>query len=49
MKTSKEIWAKIDELEFNAQRTRSKTEKENLRCKIDALLWVLGDESGKPI
>lgn len=54
MKTYFEITSKIDELMDrmnNAIHDDSMTpaELENLCNQIDALLWVIGDNSGKPI
>jgi len=49
MKTANEIQEKIRELMEKAGKKPRGAEKEELYCNIDALLWVLGDESGKPI
>ena len=49
MKTSSEIHEKICELMDKASAARHTDEHEQLCCKIDALLWVIGDESGLPI
>ena len=56
MKSEREIRAKIDELfaKLDAVEARSFVirgggEAEAIRCNIDALLWVIGDCSGKSI
>ena len=50
MKTEREIQEKIDELMEKANTMRRGTsEREEVLCNIDALLWVLGDQSGKAI
>lgn len=52
MKTWAEITEKIDEL-MEKQRelyaNHEDWEREKVCNQIDALLWVIGDESGKPI
>ncbi len=49
MKTYNEIIRKIDELMEKAKNITDSDEKEALYNQIDALLWVIGDTSGKPI
>jgi hypothetical protein len=55
MKTANEIRQKIDEYmeKINGmgegQGMMTDIEKENYCCIVDALLWVIDDNSGKPI
>ncbi len=49
MKSYNEIRSKIDELMEKAENITDSDEKEALYNQIDALLWVIGDMSGKPI
>ena len=58
MKTEREIWEKIEEIETKIEEEKKtwccdlyKKQRriEDHKCAIDALLWVVGDESGKPI
>jgi len=50
MKTEREIQEKIDDLMDKASsKPKGSAEREGILCNIDALLWVIGDESGKPI
>ena len=49
MKTEREIREKIDELMRKAATIGTAEDKEEILCNIDALLWVLGDQSGKAI
>lgn len=49
MKTEKEIREKIEELMEKAANSSMVDEHEAICNNIDALLWVIGDESGKPI
>ncbi len=49
MKSNDEIRSKIDELMEKAENTTDSDEKEALYNQIDALLWVIGDTSGRPI
>ena len=49
MKTEREIRAKIEELIDRADRKPYGADSEELLCNIDALLWVIEDESGKAI
>ena len=55
MKSEREIRDKIDELFVKLEDVRHiyddehEARAEELRCNIDALLWVIGDRSGKPI
>ena len=49
MRTEREIWEKLDEYATRARGTTCEDEKEILLTVVDTLLWVLGDESGKPI
>ena len=44
-----EIQKKIDEYMEKLDNRLDGNEKEQICCIIDALLWVIGDESGKPI
>lgn len=53
MKTSTEIKNKIDRLfealypdTFEATNEKDLERAEQVKCQIDALLWVLGDRSG---
>jgi len=46
MKTRWEIMEKINEY---MEKVDNGTDTENDLCIIDALLWVIGDASGKPI
>ena len=51
MRTEKEIQEKIDAL-MEVKRNMLSTyveRREEILCQIDALLWVLGDESGLPL
>lgn len=49
MKNEREIRAKIEELMNRADRKPYGADQEEILCNIDALLWVIGDQSGKPI
>lgn len=52
MKTWSEVTTKIGELmekERELYENDEDWESEKIRNQIDALLWVIGDESGKPI
>jgi len=49
MKTEREIQEKIDELMRKAATIGTAEDKEEMLCNIDALLWVIGDTSGKQI
>lgn len=49
MRTTNEIKQKIDEYIEKTMRTENADDRENLYHVIDALLWVIGDESGAPI
>ena len=56
MKSEREIREKIDYLFRKLERVERKSfvigggaEAEEIRCNIDALLWVIGDRSGKAI
>ncbi len=49
MKSNDEIRSKIDELMKKVKNITDSDEKEALYNQIDALLWVIGDTSGKPI
>ena len=56
MKTENEVRQKIDELFARLDRVEERSfvihgcgEAEEIRCNIDALLWVIGDQSGKAI
>ena len=52
MKTTREIHEKIEELmdkERELYAHHEDWESEKICNQIDALLWVIGDESGKPI
>ncbi len=50
MKTSREIHEKIDELLDKISKMSDTDEEQEFICnQIDALLWIIGDESGKPI
>ena len=49
MRTIDEIKKRIDNLMmFEAIEANEET-AERMRCQIDALLWVIGDESGAPL
>lgn len=49
MKNINEIKSRIDRLmEFESIETNEET-AERMRCQIDALLWVIEDESGAPL
>lgn len=59
MKTEREIWEKIEKIEISMGELKrmcrgctkefTNNKLEPYRCMIDALLWVVGDESGNPI
>ena len=50
MKTWGEIHAKISELMDKTRTMNGNSEEKEAICnQIDALLWVVGDQSGKPI
>ena len=49
MRSDNEIRRKIDELMETAKNSVDPNEEEALCNQIDALLWVIGDRSGKPI
>ena len=49
MKNANEIKEKIDEYMNKIADMPEGEEKENFCNIIDALLWVIGDSSGKPI
>ncbi len=49
MRSNNEIRNKIDELMEKIKNITDSDEKEALYNQIDALLWVIGDTSGKPI
>ena len=50
MKTEREIREKIEELMKDAQKSPYILEEREAKYnQIDALLWVIGDKSGKPI
>ena len=56
MKTSTEIRNKIDRLfdaiypdTFEATNDKDIERAEQVKCQIDALLWVIGDRSGAPL
>lgn len=50
MKREREVWDKINELSKKLSKVkRNGRRAEEIMCNIDALLWVIGDESGKPI
>lgn len=54
MKSEREIRDKLDELFERLDKIRhsdgnDESEYEGVCCNIDALLWVIGDRSGKPI
>lgn len=49
MKTWSEIHEKISELMEKESNMTNPEEKQNICNQIDALLWVIGDNSGKPI
>lgn len=54
MKSEREIRDKLDELFEKLDKIRhldgnNEPEYEGVCCNIDALLWVIGDRSGKPI
>ena len=50
MKTRQEIERKISELMEKISGMSSSSEQyENICNQIDALLWVIGDRSGKPV
>lgn len=49
MKTEREIWNMIDANMEYAKNEESEEEKEAAYNQIDALLWVLGDRSGKSL
>ncbi len=49
MKSNNEIKSKIDELMEKVKNITDSEEREALYNQIDALLWVIGDTSGKPI
>ena len=49
MKTGNEIRAKIDEYFEKLYKAKDEAERENIYHVIDALLWVIGDNSGAPI
>lgn len=49
MRNTDEIKRRIDNLmSFEAIEANEET-AERMRCQIDALLWVIGDESGAPL
>lgn len=49
MRSTDEIKRRIDNLmEFEAIETNEE-HAERMRCQIDALLWVIEDESGAPL
>ena len=47
MKTDNEIRAKIGEYFGKIAVAADREQRENYCCVVDALLWVIGDESGK--
>lgn len=54
MKSEREIRNKIDEYmeklnQVKHDNTADSNKEEEICCIIDALLWVIGDESGKAI
>lgn len=49
MKTRNDITTKIDELMELLTTERDPIKHENICCQIDALLWVIGDNSGKAL
>ena len=49
MRTTSEIKEKIDEYITKAMRENDPDKRENLYHVIDALLWVIGDQSGAAI
>ena len=49
MRTTSEIKQKIDEYIEKSMHAKSADDRENIYHVIDALLWVIGDESGAPI
>lgn len=56
MKSEKEIREKIDELFSKLESVENRCfvisgagAAEAIKCNIDALLWVIGDESGRKI
>ena len=49
MKSEQEIQDKISEMMDKLRSIKDKAQHEALCNNIDALLWVIGDESGKPI
>ena len=56
MKTEREIREEIDRLMNKLSYVKRHSfvigggaEAESIECSIDALLWVIGDRSGKPI
>lgn len=49
MRTTNEIKQKIDEYIEKSMHVENADDRENLYHVIDALLWVIGDESGAPI
>jgi hypothetical protein len=49
MRSTSEIKQKIDEYIEKTMRETDAEKRENLYHVIDALLWVIGDQSGAPI
>ena len=49
MKTREEIYDKIREYDEMAKAATNEERKERLYIIIDALVWVVGDNSGAPI
>ena len=49
MRTRNEITSKIDKLLSLLENERDIEKHENICCQIDALLWVIEDESGAPL
>ena len=51
MRTESDIHAMLDKLDKRRRQAlpRGDVEAEELACMMDALLWVLGDKSGKNI
>ena len=49
MRTTDEIKKRIDNLMMFEEIETDEKIAERMRCQIDALLWVIGDESGAPL
>ena len=49
MRTTDEIKKRIDNLMMFEEIETNEETAERMRCQIDALLWVIGDESGAPL